>query len=88
MCEDNLIQLFYDTAIQVRRSFINVNKYHVMQYRTPFRYCLTLAINGTVCNSNGIFPYHVSSYYSLNALPSAVAGEDTKGCNRDYLQCP
>jgi len=24
MCEDNFIQLFYDTAIQVRRSFINV----------------------------------------------------------------
>lgn len=33
-----------------------------------------------IWNDNDIFAYHVSSYYSLNALPSAVAGEDTKGC--------
>lgn len=41
-----------------------------------------------VWSGNDIFAYHVSSYYSLNALPSAVAGEDTKGCSRDYLQRP
>lgn len=41
-----------------------------------------------VWSSNDIFAYHVSSYYSLNALPSAAAGEDTKGCSRDYLQRP
>jgi len=88
MCEDNMIQLFYDTAIQVRRSFINVQ---VSRYAIPYIsiLCFILATNGIViCNSNSIFPYHVSSYYSLNALSSAVAGEDTKGCNRDYLQCP
>jgi len=59
--------------------------YHVTQCHSDIMFYISYGIIA-VWNSNDIFAYHVSSYYNFNALPSAVAREDTKGCNRDYLR--